>query len=274
MNIFKNMECGKQTKQAQSTMKRQKTFIIPIITIASICAFAATICVVAVGGGDGSLYENFYSNRFEISSSSSQNIKSRNKRNSVATTTSQKRHNHHHQRSFINESTIFKGSHFMNLSQHLNNYNINTNNNNNTRPSTLINIDTPLKADQYPYKQPRLPSDLIPSHYILDLDIDIKKENFTGTVTILLDCEGPTDQVIFHGRNLHLLNIQMEDGNSKPVNYKSIAFLKEHDMYVVMLNQTLEEDSDLRLFIQYTARFNKVLGGLYKSIYTDFGVQK
>ena len=163
----------------------------------------------------------------------------------------------------------------MNLSQHLNINIKNSNNNNNTRSSaTQIIIDSPVKTDQYPYKQQRLPSDLIPSHYIIDLDLDIQKENFTGTVTILLDCEGPTDQVIFHGRNLRLLNIQMEDGNLKPVYYKHISFLKEHDMYVLMLNETLEEDSDLRLFIQYTARFNKVLGGLYKSIYTDFGAQK
>ena len=272
------MECGKQPNQAQSTNKQRKTLLIPILlTIETFCALVATVIyVVVAGGGGGSIYRNFHSNKFEIPPSNG-DVKSRNRRDSVPSEKhrNHNHHSHHHQRSFINESTIFKGSHFMNLSQHLNTDINNNNNNNNTRLSaTQINIDTPVKTDQYPYKQPRLPSDLIPSHYIIDLDLDIQKENFTGTVTILLDCEGPTDQVIFHGRNLHLLNIQLEDGNSKPVYYKHISFLKEHDMYVLMLNETLEEDSDLRLFIQYTARFNKVLGGLYKSIYTDFGAQK
>ena len=254
-------ECGKKAKRLQS--KRQALVLPFLITAVALVA----LCVV-VGRP---LYQNFS----KLTSSKNaylaggEDAESRNRRSDTPSTSQRHhRHHHHHQRSYINESSMFKEFHFMNRSLPL------LNNNINNSSSTKIKIDIPPSAEDYPYKLARLPSDLIPSHYILDLDIDLKKDNFTGTVTILLDCEGPTDKVIFHGRNLYLLRIQMEDGNSKPVHYKNIAFLKNHDMYVLTLNQTLDEDSDLRMFIQYTARFSKILGGLYKSSYTDFGVQK
>lgn len=263
-------EFGDYRKRASSKHpKKKQSFFIPILLTAAV-AFVV-LCVVVVVGKP--FHQNFKVS--ETSSTLKGNARLRRDTPSSLPVTSprddqhhahqQHIHHHHHQRSFINESTNtnndgnFTGSSFSRL---------------HNKSVTPLIIHTPHDLKDYPYHLTRLPSDMIPAHYFIDLDIDPGKENFTGTVTITFDCESPTDKLIFHGRNLHLLEIQMEDGNLRPVFYKNVTFLAEHDMYVVQLNTTLEEDSDLRMLVQYTARFSQVLGGIYKSQYTDFGVQK
>jgi len=120
----------------------------------------------------------------------------------------------------------------------------------------------------YPHKSTRLPGDLIPTRYFVDFDIDLNKDNFTGVINMKLMCENPTNKIIFHGRSLQLINVTVLAG-SKHLEYQEISYISEFEMFIVQLTEMLEEDSELDVLVEYKANYNKKLGGVYKSFYTE-----
>lgn len=126
---------------------------------------------------------------------------------------------------------------------------------------------------KYPYNNSRLPEDLIPIEYHLDFNVDLKDDNFTGEAKIQLHCETPTDKIIFHGRRIIPKNITIFSGRSL-INYYKVSYLKALEMFVVELASKLESGSVYDLVILYSVGYGNNLAGLYKSSYTDFGVEK
>ena len=135
-------------------------------------------------------------------------------------------------------------------------------------PYTILT--EPLK---YTYKSIKLPGDLIPLEYHLDFNLDLDKDEYNGVVKIQLDCENPTYQIIFHARNITPTNITVFSGNNE-LDHHKISYIPEFEMFVVELEDELEEDKIYDVMIQYKAKYSAKLGGLYKSVYTDFGMKK
>ncbi|XP_041463117.1 aminopeptidase Ey-like [Lytechinus variegatus] len=71
-----------------------------------------------------------------------------------------------------------------------------------SRPPPISTSQAPLA----PWEEPRLPGDLKPIHYELDIQIDIDhRQWFNGTVTVLIRCLRNTNIIIMHSKQLDLI---------------------------------------------------------------------
>lgn len=136
-----------------------------------------------------------------------------------------------------------------------------------------FHYDIITDKEHYTYKNSRLPLDLIPEEYFIQLNIDLQKDNYTGTVKMKLQCEKKTGKIIFHGRRIKPTNITVMSGQS-PLIYSRVSYIKQFEMFVVEMESSLEEDNSYDVIIEYTVGFGKSLAGLYKSSYKDNGVEK
>lgn len=131
-------------------------------------------------------------------------------------------------------------------------------------------VDILLNPKTFPINDSRLPFALVPEEYFLTVEVDLEKKNFSGDVRITLTCDRKTDKVIFHGRNLDVLsvNVTLE---KIPVTIRRTVYIKTFEMFVVELDGSLEEGKLYEVVIQYNGKYSKSLAGLYKSHYKNNG---
>lgn len=141
---------------------------------------------------------------------------------------------------------------------------------NNATPDRTFNIEILTNQSDFPVSDGRLPLDIVPEEYFLDLKIDVDSDNFTGSVKLIFTCDRKTDKIIFHGRRIVLTNasIILERKN---VLYKRLVYLKKFELFVLLLDGELIEGKKYELNLEYTVGYGKNLAGLYKSNYTNQG---
>ena len=123
----------------------------------------------------------------------------------------------------------------------------------------------------FPINDSRLPLDLLPEQYFLNLTIELKKADFQGSVKITLKCRKSTNHIIFHGRRIELLAAIITNGEKKNFNYKRIMYIKHFEMFIIEMENSLEEGKMYEFYLEYSAGYGKTLAGLYKSYYKSKG---
>ncbi|XP_065670521.1 endoplasmic reticulum aminopeptidase 1 isoform X1 [Hydra vulgaris] len=121
---------------------------------------------------------------------------------------------------------------------------------------------------EFPINNSRLPPNLIPQDYFIDLNISLNSNYFNGSVTILFNCIKKTNMIIFHGRKINLQNVSIFAKNGE-LTYKRVIYIKRYELFVIELDQYLEEEKLFELDLTYSVVYGKSLAGLYKSNYTS-----
>lgn len=108
----------------------------------------------------------------------------------------------------------------------------------------------------------RLPTDIQPRHYALELTIDPKKERFSGAVDIDVDVAHPRRIVFLHGEKLHVTKVTLtpEGGSAIEGTYREVH--PSGVAAIELANNAPAGHSKLRL--EWDAAFGRALKGLYR----------
>ena len=60
----------------------------------------------------------------------------------------------------------------------------------------------------------RLPLNIVPDHYDVELNIDLDKSEFSGNVTILVIVREPTENVLVHVNKMNITSASVEKASS------------------------------------------------------------
>ncbi|XP_067138916.1 leucyl-cystinyl aminopeptidase-like isoform X2 [Centruroides vittatus] len=97
----------------------------------------------------------------------------------------------------------------------------------------------------------RLPSTVMPIHYVLEIQPDMDNLNFRGKADIHLNCFRNTNQVTLHAANLTIRDVKMiSASNSRDVN-ELLNLNISNDLLTLYFKNDLDEDVKYNLTIEY-----------------------
>lgn len=133
-------------------------------------------------------------------------------------------------------------------------------------------LDT--EGNKFAWQNIRLPTNLVPLKYRVELHPDIKTFKFTGTVDILVKCVEKTDKIFFHAKNMEISNIKVamikKNGDELEVlTIKKITQSKELEMTAIEVNEELQANHEYIVFVEFHATLSDRLSGFYKSSYKN-----
>ena len=103
--------------------------------------------------------------------------------------------------------------------------------------------------------------DVLPTEYFISLEIDPRKDSFSGKVAIDLQIKKPTNHFFIHGKALRVKSSKLKTEKEElKVQYKQVS---DDGIVQITIPKTLNV-KNATLFIEYEADYNKVLNGLYK----------
>nr|XP_032805617.1 aminopeptidase N-like [Petromyzon marinus] len=153
------------------------------------------------------------------------------------------------------------------------------------KPSDITNEKPTPTIRPGPWKNIRLPKNLVPSSYKvklwpkLDPDPVTKLYTFSGDSTVEFQCLVPTSNVIIHSNKLnytvkggHLALLKDSSGNGVEV---ASSWLEPKNQYLVLeLKAPLQKDAIYTMATQFVGELADDLAGFYRSEYTEGGVRK
>jgi puromycin-sensitive aminopeptidase len=112
----------------------------------------------------------------------------------------------------------------------------------------------------------RLPDDVVPHRYDLVLEPDLDRASFDGTVTISVQVERATDQVLLHALDLEIDSATVRVGDQEHT--ATVGLDAEHEMATLSLPSVLPVGpAELRL--GFRGVLNDQLLGFYRSTFTS-----
>ncbi|XP_031564452.1 glutamyl aminopeptidase-like [Actinia tenebrosa] len=130
------------------------------------------------------------------------------------------------------------------------------------------------EGKKFAWQDIRLPTNLVPQKYRVELHPNITTFKFTGTVDMLLKCVKNTDKIFFHAKTMELTNIKVakikENADKLEVlSIKKITSSKDLEMHAIQVNDELQADQEYIVFVQFKASLSEKLFGFYKSSYKN-----
>lgn len=132
-------------------------------------------------------------------------------------------------------------------------------------------------------KDVRIPPDLVPTYYNLELKPDIYSGDpdqfrHEGSVEIFLNCTKSTSVIIVHINDLTIDRssirvVSLTSGQSAP-RLRHTEEDKARQFYKVYLTGQLQEGHRYSLFMTFSAKLTNNLYGLYYSTYEENGVKQ
>ncbi|XP_065349190.1 aminopeptidase Ey-like [Cloeon dipterum] len=132
-----------------------------------------------------------------------------------------------------------------------------------TTANSLSASTTALPTPSY-----RLPGDLRPEHYTLELKTFLDEENsrFEGRVLIRVKCEKDTSRVVLHSTDLILKTDQVRVGDKEIIGHE---FDTRNEFYIINLKEELKSGSKYLIEIPFKGYLTTNLKGYYRSSYQD-----
>lgn len=117
----------------------------------------------------------------------------------------------------------------------------------------------------------RLPNDLKPMHYIIELKPDIYLENATdfyseGWVKIEIACLNSTQNILLHSQMLNISNISVVVA-SEVIPVLETSYDDGNEMLTISLAKEIKESSNVTLKMEFRGPIKNDLMGLYYSTY-------
>lgn len=108
----------------------------------------------------------------------------------------------------------------------------------------------------------KLPRWAVPQSYDLHLRVDPRQGDYSGSVTIKLQLQQPSDHLWLHGKDLKVGKVIITDASGKPHRGKYIAVAPKQSVARINFGDVLKPQT-LNLDIAFSAPFNGQLQGLY-----------
>lgn len=124
----------------------------------------------------------------------------------------------------------------------------------------------------------RLPTDVFPVSYTLEIATNFEDFTFSGHVEIVIQSNASTCQVILNSKELHITSVEviehMLNTSLSVINHYPV---ERNEQYVIVLNETMNclvPDKLYIVKIDFNAIIRDDMSGYYKSSYKDNGVTK
>ncbi|KAI4898027.1 hypothetical protein NFI96_017466 [Prochilodus magdalenae] len=148
------------------------------------------------------------------------------------------------------------------------------------RPSGTTTAPTTAPSND-PWDRYRLPDTLLPESYDVVLWPRLKPDNrgiyiFTGNSTVTFRCEKETDLILIHSNKLNLTAdpTLTSLGSTPAPAIQSHWFQLTTQYLVIHLNVKLKVGESYQLFTDFVGELADDLGGFYRSVYKENGVEK
>ena len=124
---------------------------------------------------------------------------------------------------------------------------------------------------KFPHKDLRLPKDLKPLSYKLNLRVNLTTLKYNGVVRIRIACDQTTRYVILHCEDLDVTNVSVttaESSRGRGMLLKRILAFKRHQQLCIELKEDLRAGGAYYVTFEFKSKISDRLEGFYKSSYT------
>ncbi|XP_063011108.1 thyrotropin-releasing hormone-degrading ectoenzyme [Melospiza melodia melodia] len=126
-----------------------------------------------------------------------------------------------------------------------------------------------------PWARPRLPRHLRPLHYNLMLTAFMENFTFSGEVNVQLEVRNASRYIVLHAHRMHIEAVRVaEDKLAGGVRVARTFFYPQTQVFVVVLNRSLEVQRSYNLKIIYNALIENELLGFFRSSYVLHGERR
>ncbi|KAL7982595.1 hypothetical protein Chor_010193 [Crotalus horridus] len=133
----------------------------------------------------------------------------------------------------------------------------------------------PRRREQQPWTKLRLPGHLRPLHYNLMLSVFMENFTFSGEVNVQVECLNATRYIVLHAHRMHIEAVRVaEDRLAGALNVSGFFLYPQTQVFVIILNRSLEEQRSYNLKILYNAPIENELLGFFRSSYVLYGERR
>ncbi|NWH57087.1 TRHDE protein, partial [Geococcyx californianus] len=126
-----------------------------------------------------------------------------------------------------------------------------------------------------PWSRPRLPRHLRPLHYNLMLSVFMENFTFSGEVNVQLEVLNASRYIVLHAHRVHIEAVRVaEDKLAGGVQVARSFLYPQTQVFVVVLNRSLEVQRSYNLKIIYNALIENELLGFFRSSYVLHGERR
>ncbi|NWU68468.1 TRHDE protein, partial [Pterocles burchelli] len=126
-----------------------------------------------------------------------------------------------------------------------------------------------------PWARPRLPRHLRPLHYNLMLSVFMENFTFSGEVNVQLEVRNASRYIVLHAHRMHIEAVRVaEDKLAGGVRVARSFLYPPTQVFVVILNRSLEVERSYNLKIIYNALIENELLGFFRSSYVLHGERR
>lgn len=125
-----------------------------------------------------------------------------------------------------------------------------------------------VKVNEFPYKEIRLPKDILPSTYKLYLRPDLSSTfDYNGRVAIDVTCVKATRYVILHHKKLDIKKYQLLDSSQKEVKVLRMLQNEKNEQFLLETQDDLVAGEKYTVKLTFTGNLSNKMAGFYRSSY-------
>ncbi|XP_071098659.1 endoplasmic reticulum aminopeptidase 1-like isoform X1 [Haliotis cracherodii] len=137
-----------------------------------------------------------------------------------------------------------------------------------TTPAPKVQTYIATNGKDFPWKDIRLPKNLIPESYDILIHPNISQSYFKGRVIMKVRVISQTDFVVFHIKNLNVTHFDVKSlKDGEPIHTTEYLEYKEGQQFYIKLGRSLEVDEQVEVTVKFEALLVNKLVGFYKSSY-------
>uniref|UniRef100_A0A8C3LY18 Leucyl-cystinyl aminopeptidase n=1 Tax=Chrysolophus pictus TaxID=9089 RepID=A0A8C3LY18_CHRPC len=121
----------------------------------------------------------------------------------------------------------------------------------------------------FPWAKIRLPSDVVPLHYDLDLQPNLTTLKFTGSVKIVVNVTQVTKKIVLHSSGLNITKATISSSGGSQEKAVELLEYPLHDQIAVMAPESLLAGQNYTVNLEYSSNLSDTYYGFYKISYKD-----
>ncbi|XP_035165369.1 leucyl-cystinyl aminopeptidase isoform X2 [Oxyura jamaicensis] len=121
----------------------------------------------------------------------------------------------------------------------------------------------------FPWAKMRLPSDVVPLHYDLELQPNLTTLKFSGSVKIVVNVLQVTRKIVLHSSGLNITKASLTSKGGSQAKPVELLEYPLHDQIAIMAPEALLVGQNYTVNIEYSSNLSDTYYGFYKISYKD-----